>query len=257
MRIALVQPARASRQDENLRRMRLLVSQVPAVDLVLLPENWLGPFSVALKDYLRALDEIAALLPPETLLAGGAQYVDEGGRFYSRGYFLRHAARLAFYEKCFPSQAVGERDHLLPGRPTPVLEHAGWKLGALVCIDLFYPEVARWLALQGAQLILNPVSIHAGRSSFWQALGQVRAAENTVFVAVANNTGSAYPDGREVTGGSFVALPDGRLGAVAGSEETVLLATLDAGLVEDVRKRWPYLEDARRGELRRFCSLGS
>jgi len=108
------------------------------------------------------------------------------------------------------------------------------------------PELARRLALKGCQLILNPVSIPAARQDLWRALGLVRAAENPVFVAVANNTGSAYADGRIIAGGSFVAFPDGTLGAACGREEAVLRVRLEQARIAEIRQRWPYLGDVSK-----------
>ncbi|MDN5346653.1 MAG: hypothetical protein PWP65_217 [Clostridia bacterium] len=54
-----------------------------------------------------------------------------------------------------------------------------------------------------------------------------------------------YADGREIAGGSFVALPNGNIGPVAGREQQVLVAELDRDLIDKTRERWPYLEDAK------------
>jgi predicted amidohydrolase len=247
VRLAIIQMARGTKPEENLERMRGLCRQARGADAVLLPENWLGPFFVPEEFYLSALNEVAARLGPGCLLVGGAQYVRRGTQGYSRGYFIRSGeAPLAWYEKRFPSRPVGEREYLLPGGKGGAAELGSWRIGVLVCVDLLYPELARALALEGCRLLLNPVSVPRERQTFWQALGMIRAAENTVYVAVANNTASAYADGRRITGGSFVASPDGRLAAWAGSEETVLRVELDLEAVSRVRERWPYLEDARR-----------
>lgn len=247
IKLALVQLQRTQDREENLRRVFNLVKGQES-DVILLPENWLGPEVVPFDQYLSLVRKITATLSRDTLLAAGAQYVEENGQVISRGVFAFHGSREFFvYEKRFPSLAVGERGHLQPGKLLPVVEHAGWKMSVVVCIDLFYPEIVRRLALAGCQLILNPVSIPTGRMPLWQALGLVRAAENTIFVATANNTGSLYPDGREIAGGSFTALPDGRLGVVAGSEEQAVAAELDQDLINRTRRRWPYLEDAGEG----------
>jgi len=245
LKIAVVQLQRKQNKEGNFRQVVDLVEKIEA-DVILLPENWLGKEVLPFGCYLSLVREIAAVLSPDTLLAAGAQYVEDGGRYFSRGVFAsRKSQKYICYEKHFPSQAVGERGRLQSGKLLPVIEHAGWKMAAVVCVDLFYPEIVRRLALQGCQLILNPVSIPADRLSLWQSLGLVRAAENTIFVVTANNTGSAYLDGREIAGGSFVALPNGCLGAVAGKEKEVLVFELDQELIAETRKRWPYLEDAR------------
>lgn len=242
-----MQLARGDDRKANLRRVKSLVRRSAGADIILLSENWLGVAGVPLSEYLSVLEELAGELSGKSLLAAGAQYLEVGRpRLVSRGAFLAPGRGvIGWYAKRFPSQPVGEREFLEPGRESDVVEHQGFKVGALVCVDLFYPELVRRLALQGCQLILNPVSVPQSRRSFWQSLALVRAAENTVFVAVANNTASAYADGREIAGGSLVANPDGTVAAVAGEEETVLEVELDPQAIARVRERWPYLADAR------------
>jgi len=246
LKLAIVQLDRKPKKEDNLAGILSLVRSLRA-DVILLPENWLGTELLMFEEYLSYVEKVAAVLSGDVLLAAGAQYISAGNEILSRGAFVRNGSgKLVCYEKIFPSQAVGERQVLQPGKGTPVVEHAGWKIAAVVCVDLFYPEIARHLALAGCQVILNPVSIPHDRLSLWQALGLVRASENTVFLASANNAGGVYPDGREITGGSFVALPDGRLGPVAGSGEKVLVFDLDQDLIAQTRKRWPYLEDVQK-----------
>ncbi|MCG0278999.1 MAG: carbon-nitrogen hydrolase family protein [Thermanaeromonas sp.] len=246
MKLALVQLRRDERPEYNLERIKQLMPRAREADLILLPENWLGPLPVLAEQYFSYLREIANLLPRRALLVGGAQYVRIGRRIYSRGAVIQPGLPpFASYSKIFPSQAVGERARLTPGKHLSIVEHAGWKIGVLVCVDLFYPELARYLALLGCSLIINPASIPADRQFLWQSLGLVRASENTVFVAGINSTGGVYPDGRRIAGGSFVALPHGYFGGITGPEETVLLVELEKGLIEETRKRWPYLLDIR------------
>lgn len=242
--LAIVQSRRTSDPRDNLARMSRHLEGVGAADVVLLAENWLADHLVSWQEYLESVTALSNLLPPQTLLAGGAQYV-RAPEVVSRGAFLRAGTVVARYEKLFPSRAVGERGVFTPGVEVPVVEHGGVRLAAVVCVDLFYPEVVRRLALAGAVLVLNPASIPYSRVSLWQALGRVRAAENTIFVAMACNTGTYYPDGRAVSGGGFVAYPDGRPVLPLGSGEGVFTVSLDLDLVAQVRERWPYLEDVR------------
>ncbi len=242
--LAIVQSRRTSDLRDNLARMTRHLEGLGAADVVLLAENWLADHLVSWQEYLDSVTALSNLLPPQTLLVGGAQYV-RAPEVVSRGAFLRAGTVVARYEKLFPSQAVGERGVFTPGVEVPVVEHGGVRLAAVVCVDLFYPEVVRRLALAGALLVLNPASIPYSRVSLWQALGRVRAAENTIFVAMACNTGTHYPDGRAVSGGSFVAYPDGRPVYPLGPEEGIFRVSLDLGLIAQVRERWPYLEDVR------------
>jgi len=245
IRLALVQfPRDVTDRAANIRRMAAYMTDTGPADIVLLPEDWLGPRIIAWPDYLAVVRDLAALLPPGCLLVSGAQYTQTADGVFSRGLFLA-PGREVLFDKQFPSQAVGERGFVNPGRFFPVVEHRGVRIGAVVCVDLMYPELVRRLALSGAQVILSPANIPAGRLDLWRALGQVRAAENTVFVAMANNTGTTYEDGRVVSGGSFVARPHGYGFRSAGSGEGVFHFGLDLTEIAAARERWPYLADVR------------
>ena len=244
------------RQDDNikanLRRMKDYLRILPAdTDLVLMPENWLGSKTIEEHAYREMMEELTLLLDSRYMLASGAQYVlTADGRPISRGLFGGNGIpEPVVIEKRFPSLAVGERGNIYSGTKLPLVEHRGITIGAAVCVDLFYPELVRNLALQGALLILNPANIPRSRLPLWQHIGITRACENTVYVAMANNTGTTYPDGRVVLGGSFVARPDGYGMQLCGREAGVYYFTLDLDLIYQVRQRWPYLKDVRNLKL--------
>lgn len=163
-----------------------------------------------------------------------------------RGFFIsKHLDEPVPYDKLFPSQAIRERDFIVPGHHLPVVEHNGVKVGAAVCVDFFYPELVRSLALRGASLVINPANIPTNRMPLWHRLGVTRASENTVFTAMANNTGTSYPDQRQITGDSFVAYPDGFQLFTFGTEPGTYYNRFDLSLIDQVRQRWPYLDDIR------------
>ncbi|MGI9952774.1 carbon-nitrogen hydrolase family protein [Moorellaceae bacterium AZ2] len=233
---------------KNLAAMEQYLSQVPAdADFILLPEAWLGTTVLPWETYKEVVTSLyARLCCPDALLVGGAQYVRAGQKVYCRGMAFGGTSGVAVtYEKIFPSQAVGERLNVSPGSTLPVLDFRGVRLGIVICVDLFYPELVRSLALRGASLILNPVTVPANRISLWQSIGMTRAAENTVFLAVANNTQILYRDGREVPGQSFLAYPDGCTLLTCGPEPGVYTFTFDLSLITQVRQRWPYLTDVK------------
>lgn len=244
--LSIVQFPRQNDPEKNIARMEHYLSQLrPNTDLVLLPEDWLGPVVVEFETYLKIVEGLAAKIASRTcLLVSGAQYVRCEGRILSRGIFWGgDLDNPVYFEKLFPSQAIGERDYIAPGTLLPVVEHKGVKVGAVVCVDLMYPEISRSLALRGAALILNPANIPATRMPLWHAVGIARACENTVFVAMANNTGTSYSDGREVLGESFVASPDGYGFLTCGREAGIFYFELDLDRIARVRQRWPYLKD--------------
>ena len=106
-----------------------------------------------------------------------------------------------------------------------------------------YPEVIRKLAMNGALIVFNPSNIPEKRTELWEHISCARAAENTVFFVFVNNTDTTYPDGRNVTGQSLIASPEGKIISQAGKSEEVLNIELNTADIDKIRQRWKYLED--------------
>ncbi len=140
----------------------------------------------------------------------------------------------------------------------PVFNTRYAKIGVLVCWDQWYPEGARSLALQGAEIIFYPTAIgwpraqrseEIGPTEFnaWQTIQKSHAIANGVFVAVANRTGRE--DHLQFWGGSFVADPLGRvLKQASQDQEENLIVTCDLGCIAEVRQDWPFLT-CRRSDV--------
>jgi N-carbamoylputrescine amidase len=131
-------------------------------------------------------------------------------------------------------------------------------IGVLICWDQWYPEAARITALLGADVIFYPTAIgwHPSEKESWgqaqldawRTAQRAHAIANGVYVAAPNRVGfEAEPGtgGIEFFGHSFVADPFGRIVAEASAEPAVLLAEVDPGLAEEVRRNWPFLRDRR------------
>jgi N-carbamoylputrescine amidase len=135
------------------------------------------------------------------------------------------------------------------------------RIGVQICWDQWYPEGARAVALQGAQVIFYPTSIGwhpkekaefgAAQLDAWRTIQRSHAIANGVYVAVVNRVGfegdpAAGDAGIEFWGNSFVADPFGRIIAEASSDkEEVLVVECDPAASEDTRRNWPFLRDRR------------
>jgi N-carbamoylputrescine amidase len=123
-------------------------------------------------------------------------------------------------------------------------------IGVQVCWDQWYPEGARIMADQGAQILFyptaigfqdrGPAAINRAEHEAWQIIQRSHAIANNVFVAACNRVGRE--GNLDFWGTSFVADPLGRLLAKGseGSEE-IVLADCDLGLIGAVRHDWPFL----------------
>ncbi|MEM0359312.1 MAG: carbon-nitrogen hydrolase family protein [Candidatus Hadarchaeales archaeon] len=258
MRLALVQFARGEKREENLRRMVDLLSTISRVDLVCLPENWLGREVLEEKEWEGVLEVLAEISRDgKFFLLTGGTYLREGKKILSKCYALNNEGKIVGRsDKLFPSKSTGERSFLSRGEIFGPLKLAGTKVGVVICVDVLYPEVCRVLCSRGVQLLLNPSNIPENRVETWKYVGVTRALENGVFFAFVNNTSSYYPDGRRVVGHSFVVSPKGELLTEAGEEETILKVGLNFSLLKEARSRWPFLEDTSKWWRREFFGSG-
>lgn len=134
------------------------------------------------------------------------------------------------------------------------------RIGTLICWDQWYPEGARLTALQGAEVLFYPTAIGwhpsekerygAAQRDSWVTIQRSHAIANGVYVAAANRIGLERPlpgsDGLQFWGSSFICDPQGVV-LTQGSEdrEEILLAEVDLGHLETIRRNWPFLRDRR------------
>nr|WP_239451342.1 nitrilase-related carbon-nitrogen hydrolase [Methanosarcina horonobensis] len=123
------------------------------------------------------------------------------------------------------------------------LEKHGLSLGLIVCNELRYPEVARKLALEGADFLVSAADIPDFYMYPWRIMSISRAIENQLPHIACNRVGrdrySTYP------GGSFIADGWGRVLAEAGKEECVLIGEIDIEEAKEIRQTGSILEDRR------------
>lgn len=134
-----------------------------------------------------------------------------------------------------------ERDHFTAGAGCRLFTYRGVRIATLICYDAEFPETARHVATQGAQLVLVPTALGAQWRWVSHSMIPTRAYENGVFLAYANSAGTEH--GLGFLGKSFIAAPDGRELARAGAQPQVITADLDMQCVSDAQQRLPYLQD--------------
>ena len=137
------------------------------------------------------------------------------------------------------------------------------KLGVLVCWDQWYPEAARLMALQGAELLIYPTAIgydpndtpeeQERQRMAWQTIQRGHAVANGLPVVTVNRVGfEPTPNSQHPTSGipfwgtSFVCGPQGELYYEASKdEEESIIVEIDMKRSEQVRRWWPFLRDRR------------
>jgi predicted amidohydrolase len=139
-----------------------------------------------------------------------------------------------------------ESDTDEPGDEIVMSELAdGTKLGLSICYDVRFPEVQRILALRGARVIALPAAFTLLTTrDHWPSLVRARAIENQVFIVAANQVG-AHPGDHRSGGRSMIVDPWGVVLAQVPDVVGHVVAELDFGRQDDIRKRLPALAHRR------------
>lgn len=255
LRIGLVQlGVRDGNPDANLDRARELIADAEPADLYALPElfttgyaydAWDGAADRA-DDVVRELWAIAR--SRDAIVAAGMIARNETGALVNRLSVVGPNDHPPIhYDKGHLFPPLQEDTRLAAGDRRVHIDVAGWRIGLSICFDLRFPEMYRRDALEGCHAFLVVSEWPAVRSGILRTLARARAAENQVFLALCNRTGSA-DDGLRFGGGSAIVAPDGDVVLDARVDEGVFCSFLQpAGLRET--RTWVNLLGARRTSL--------
>ncbi len=277
LKVALLQERERGSRESNLDAIEagMRAAAAAGADLLLLQELHNGPYFCQHEDAVEF--ERAEPIPGPTTarigeLAEALRLVVVASLFERRAAGLYHNTAVVFdrsraiagrYRKMHIPDDPGfqEKFYFTPGDLgfEPIATSVG-KLGVLVCWDQWYPEAARLMALGGADLLLYPTAIgwdpadaaeeRQRQREAWITVQRGHAIANGLPLLACNRTGfePAPAAGRGITfwGSSFVAGAQGELLAQAGADAPeLLLADVDLGRSEQVRRIWPFLRDRR------------
>ena len=197
-----------------------------------------GEFAQAMAD--------AAKASGIAVVAGMSEQIDDRGRDSNTLIALGPTGeRIGLYRKIHLYDAFGfrESETIAPGQidaPT-LIEVNGLRVGLLTCYDLRFPEVFRWVAEAGAEVIVLPAAWAVGpaKEDHWRTLIKARAIENTIYLAAAGQTGPSC------CGQSLIVDPMGVELAGAGLEPGIAVATVTRQRIDRVRRINPSLTNRR------------
>ena len=142
-----------------------------------------------------------------------------------------------------------EKYYFRPGNSGyPVFTTSVGKIGVYICYDRHFPEGARALALNGAEMVFNPSATVAGLSEhLWELEQPAHAVANSYFVGAINRVGNEAPwNIGEFYGKSYFCDPRGQIIAQASRDrDEVLVADLDLDEIRIVRDSWQFFRDRR------------
>lgn len=217
-----------------------------AEELASIAEPRDGPFVTALRTAARAAGIAALITIYEKCHVPGhvydtAMWIDDRGGI------------AAVYRKLHLYDAFGfkESDKFLAGDDiAPLVGNGDGRFGMMICYDLRFPEMARLLALAGANVLIAPSGWVQGdlKVQHWQTMIKARALENGCFVIAPNQVGNIY------TGHSMAVDPLGRVLVDMGEREGLEVVELDLALVDDTRQKLPLLKNRRAEVYQRHYS---
>lgn len=142
-----------------------------------------------------------------------------------------------------------EKFYFTPGNlGYPVFETRYAKIGVYICYDRHFPEGARVLGLNGAEIVFNPSATVAGLSEYlWELEQPAHAVANGYFIGAINRVGHEKPwDIGAFYGKSYFCNPRGKIVAQASRDKNELLvADLDLEMIQEVRATWQFYRDRR------------
>jgi len=194
---------------------------------------------------LAAQTHVALVVPVYEIDGDGIYYnmaavIDDNGKYLGK-YRKTHIPHVApgFWEKFY----------FRPGNlGYPVFDLGFAKIGVYICYDRHFPEGARALGLNGAEIVFNPSATVAGLSEYlWKLEQPAHAAANGYFIGAINRVGTEAPwNIGEFYGSSYFCDPRGQIfSQAARDKDEVLVADLDLDMISQVRKTWQFFRDRR------------
>jgi len=156
----------------------------------------------------------------------------------ARGRIVATYRKLHLYDAFLTKEST----NVEPGDAIPaILDIGGMKIGTMTCYDVRFPELARRLAIDGAEVLVLPAAWvrGPGKEAHWQVMVTARALENTCYVVAVGECGE-----RNI-GASMVVDPLGVTVVAAGESPALIFADLDPGRVAHARKVLPVLANRR------------
>lgn len=202
-----------------------------------------GPTVEALKPYAKKYEMVIVVPIYEREQAGvyynTAAVIDADGKYLGkyRKHHIPHTS--GFWEKFF----------FKPGNlGYPVFQTRYAKVGVYICYDRHFPEGARALGLNGAEIVFNPSATVAGLSQYlWKLEQPAHAVANGYFIAASNRVGTEPPwNIGKFYGTSYFCDPKGQFLSVASEDkDELIVADMDLEMIEEVRKVWQFYRDRR------------
>ncbi len=236
--------------EPNLAHVRSELARLAEAGtrLVVLPEMWATGFAYKQLNELAQrtagiVGELALLSRQYGMVIVGSLPEPHDGKVYNTAYVLDNGELKGTYRKIHLFSLMQEDRSFDGGDSWLLVETSVGKLGVFICYDLRFPELARRLAVEGAEVLVVPGEWPKPREEHWRTLLRARAIENQLFVVSANCCGIVGK--LDFFGMSMIIGPKGEVLAEGGYEPTAVSATIDFGEMAAWREQIPCFNDRK------------
>lgn len=263
-KVAVCQNKPSDDKEKSVKRAITMLREAASkgAELVTLPEIFyhnyilseLSSLAERNKETLGSLIQVAKELKIH-LCTGSMVEEDDDGRRFNRAYLIAPDGKVILeYSKShlfdvdIPTLRVKESAVFTPGSSIKTVDTPLCRIGLLICYDFRFPETARTLALDGAELIIIPAAFNTITGpAHWEVMLRARAIENQLFIAAASparDTKASY----KAYGHSMIIDPWGTVLSEAGTGGEIIYADFEPGKIKETRSMLPLLKH-RRPEL--------
>lgn len=271
MKVAAIQMSMSPAYEENIAKADKMVQEAAAkgAKLILLPELFERRYFCQIEDYARfdyaedaesskTLSHFSALAKKLSVVLPVSFFEKKNAAYFnSIAIFDTDGSLKGIYRKSHipTGQCYEEKFYFSPGDTGfKVFQTSVGKIGIGICWDQWFPETARILALQGAEILLFPTAIGSepvlpkDSKAHWQNAMIGHAAANVIPVVAANRVGREDDVNSTMTffGSSFITNQYGeKLSELGREEEGIIYSEFDLRAIDDERRGWGVFRDRR------------
>ena len=251
MKIGLVQysPVWEDKEANKEKFFDLLDAIKTEIDLLIFPEMTLTGFTMQSEKFAEAIEGesfnyFSSLAKKLNCSVIAGIIVNQSGKYFNTLIHIEKNGKLKnHYHKIHPFSYSNEDKHYSGGDKPIVTKVNGWKTGLSICYDLRFPELYRQYARDRIHLLINIANWPDTRIDHWLTLLKARAIENQCYVVGVNRVGDAQ--GLNYNGFSSIYDPMGKTVVSIENEEQIITAEIDENIVDEIRKKFPFLEDIK------------
>lgn len=245
LRIALVQAdTRFDQTEGNLAHLEECMDGIQEkADLFLLPELFNTGYSKAFETRPETMNLLTTrwmkqMADRKQAAVCGSIAISENGKVFNRMLFIEPGGKIQWYDKVNVFAFSGEDKLFSPGQSSVVFEYEGWKIKAIICFDLRFPESVRNNPPH-YDLILCSAHWPEPRIQAWDKLIMARAIENQSYLAAVNRIGTEgtalYP------GHSWLVDFAGNPQHPPMHKEEICIVEIEKAVQDSFRKSFPFL----------------